>query len=155
MHSLHTLRNISHTSLDSTSALDIEDESETESNTFSANSSSKVINEDASIDAANILGLQLSGAIVSTVTDGKAQLEAHSKDGDAAEGVLLPIEHPTTHFISPSDLSSQLFANPTLAALRSANSPVSPNSVNSPPILLNTKCSGYFVEPVSPKRHRS
>jgi hypothetical protein len=55
--------------LDSASALDIEDESETESNTFSANSFSK---EDASIDAANILGLQLSNAIVSTVTDGKA-----------------------------------------------------------------------------------
>ena len=72
-------------------------------------------------------------------------------DGDDAS--LLPV---VEHFIRPSELSLQLFSNPTLAALRpttTTNSLVSPNSVNNnnrPPILLNTKCSGYFVEPVSP-----
>ena len=72
-------------------------------------------------------------------------------DGDDVS--LLPV---VEHFIRPSELSLQLFSNPTLAALRpttTTNSPVSPNSVNNnnrPPILLNTKCSGYFVEPVSP-----
>jgi len=114
VHPLHTLRNMSHTSTDTTSALEIEDESETELNAFPANSSSEV-----------------------------------TKSGDATEGASLPVESPpTTHFINPSDLSSQLFANPALAVLRSANSAVSPNSINSPPILLNTKCSGYFVEPM-------
>ena len=144
VHPLHTLRSMS-SSMDSTSALDIEDESETELNTLP---SSKVTKEDISSDAAHFSGLQLSDAVVSTVTNGEARLEVQSKGGDVAEGASLPVELPTTHFISPSDLSSQLFANPTLAALRSANSQVSPSSVNSPPILMNTKCSGYFVEPV-------
>jgi dual specificity phosphatase 12 len=139
---------MSHTS---TSALYIEDESETESNTFSANPSSKVTKEDISIDAAHTSGLQLSDAVIPTVVDDKAQLDPQSKGGDDAVEGASPIEPPTTHFISPSDLSSQLFANPTLAALRSANSPLSPSSVNSPPILLNAKCSGYFVEPVRPQ----
>ena len=150
VHPLHTLRNMSRTSMDSTSALDIEDESETELNAFPANSSSKVTKEDVLIDAVHISGPRLFDAIISTATDGRAQLEAQSKDGDVAEGALPPVESPpTTHFINPSDISSQSFANPALAALRSANSPVSPSSINSPLILLNTKCSGYFVEPVS------
>ena len=140
-HSLHTLRN-SHTPMDptlSTSALETEDESETELNAFLAK-------EDASIDAAQISGLQLSDAIVST----KAQLESQSQTGDTPAGASPSIESPTTHFISPTELASQLLANPNLAALRSPDIPVSQTLVNSPPILLNAKCSGYFVEPVSP-----
>ena len=153
-HPIHTLRNMSHTLMDSTSALDIEDESDTESNTFPANSSSTepdLSKEDVSIDAAHILGLQLSDAVVSSVTDGKIQPETQSnKGGNSTGGASLPVEH----FIRPSELSLHLFANPTLAALRSTSSPVSPSSVNSPPIILNAKCSGYFVEPVSPGMHR-
>lgn len=148
-HPIHTLRSMSHTLMDSTSALDIEDESDTESNTFPANSSSTELNlskEEVSIDAAHILGLQLSDAVVSAVTDGRDQPEALSKGGNFTSGASLPVEH----FIRPSELSLHLFANPTLAALRSINSPVSPSLlINSPPILLNAKCSGYFVEPVS------
>lgn len=57
----------------------------------------------------------------------------------------------------PSDLSAELFTNPTLAALRGINvvtrpSPLlspSAHAPYSPPILANSKCSGYFVEPVS------
>ena len=150
VHPIHTLRSmLPHTSMDSTSALDIEDDSETESNAFPANSSSteldlsELTKEDVSIDAAHVLCLQLSDAVI---TDGKVQSEAQSKGGNSTGGASLPVEH----FIRPSELSLHLFANPTLAALRSANSPVSPSLVNSPPILLNAKCSGYFVEPVSP-----
>ena len=148
-HPIHTLRSMSRTLMDSTSALDIEDESETESNTFPSNSSFTELGlskEDASIDAAHISGLQLSDAVVSTATDGKVKPEAQSKGGNSTGGVSLPVEH----FNRPSELSLQLFANPTLAALRSVNSPVSPSLINSPPTLLNAKCSGYFVEPVSP-----
>ena len=163
-HPLHTLRNMSHTSMDptnSTSALDIEDESETESNdpppaNSSSNGLSGPTKHEVSIGTAQTPGIQLSDAIVSTVTDDKAQLDAQSKGGaTAADGTSPPVELPTTHFSTPSDLASQLFANSKLAALRSADTPASPTLVNSPPILLNAKCSGYFVEPVSPGSSRS
>ena len=144
-HPIHTVRSMAHTSVDSTSALDIEDESDSELISFPANPPSAELDlskDNVTIDA-HILGLPLSDAVTSTVTDDNVQPEAQSKGaGDAS----LPVEH----FIKPSELSLHLFANPTLAALRSTNSPVSPSSVNSPPILLNAKCSGYFVEPVSP-----
>jgi dual specificity phosphatase 12 len=57
-----------------------------------------------------------------------------------------------------ADLAAQLHANPKLAALRSPGglsmtplqsaSRVIDKSSISPPILMNPKCSGYFVEPV-------
>ena len=84
-------------------------------------------------DAAHIL-FQFSNAVVSTVMDGEVQPEAQS-----------------TGLNSTGELSLHLFTNPILAALRSTNAPVSPSSVNSPHILFNAKCSGYFVEPVSPQ----
>ncbi len=61
-----------------------------------------------------------------------------------------------------ADLAAQLHSNPKLAALRPpgglAMTPMTPlqaapkvidKSSISPPILMNPKCSGYFVEPVS------
>ena len=58
----------------------------------------------------------------------------------------------------PSDLSAQLSSNAKLAALRGGLSIVpqpspslSPNHLRvptDPPLLINPKCSGYFVEPV-------
>jgi dual specificity phosphatase 12 len=57
-----------------------------------------------------------------------------------------------------ADLAAQLHANPKLAALRSPGglsmTPLhtTPRGIDkssiSPPILMNPKCSGYFVEPV-------
>ena len=58
-----------------------------------------------------------------------------------------------THYASGADLAAQLSSNPKLAALRAAAS-LSMTGLNgsraalSPPILMNPKCSGYFVEPV-------
>ena len=163
-------------STSSTSALEIEDESETESNDLPPNLSSKKVTlngfakQDVSIDDQmsslrlsdtvvstdkdgkqdvsvddQMSSLRLSDTVVSTDKDGKVQVEAVSKGGDTAESTSPPAETPTTHFINSSDLASQLLSNPNLAALRSANA----NSIRSPPILINTKCSGYFVEPVS------
>ncbi|TRM62330.1 hypothetical protein BD626DRAFT_498862 [Schizophyllum amplum] len=61
---------------------------------------------------------------------------------------------PATYF-SPSDLAAQLNANPKLTALRrdslgatSAGGPSRGSANSSPPILMNPKCSGYFVEPM-------
>ena len=58
-----------------------------------------------------------------------------------------------------ADLAAQLHANPKLAALRAPGgfsmtplhtaTRVIDKSSMSPPILMNPKCSGYFVEPVS------
>lgn len=70
-------------------------------------------------------------------------------------------------FSHPADIAAQLYANPKLAALRvpsgsGITSPTSPTQTPpsltitpnvartqfSPPLLINPKCSGYFVEPV-------
>ncbi len=91
----------------------------------------------------------------------------------------LPSQRPpisvSSSFIHPSDLAAQLASHPKLAALRTPSglamtpasggpsptrtAPQSPGLVNvksanyfapvSPPLLINPKCSGYFVEPVS------
>ncbi|EGO03696.1 hypothetical protein SERLA73DRAFT_69538 [Serpula lacrymans var. lacrymans S7.3] len=64
-----------------------------------------------------------------------------------------------SQFTSPTDLAAQLFANPKLAGLRSPGGTGPPTMSNgsaggvgrvavSPPILVNPKCSGYFVEPM-------
>ncbi|KAJ3756290.1 hypothetical protein EV360DRAFT_48232 [Lentinula raphanica] len=53
--------------------------------------------------------------------------------------------------VSPNDLAAQLYTNPKLAALRRGVSPPLPRTKPlpvSPPILMNPKCSGYFVEPM-------
>lgn len=60
-----------------------------------------------------------------------------------------------TQFVTPVDLAAQLNAHPKLAALRAPSSLAmtaitgSATKQNvSPPILMNPKCSGYFVEPM-------
>jgi dual specificity phosphatase 12 len=60
---------------------------------------------------------------------------------------------PSTQYATPSDLAAELHSHPKLAALRmppslSMTGISGPRSVVSPPILMNPKCSGYFVEPV-------
>ncbi|KAG8216902.1 protein-tyrosine phosphatase-like protein [Butyriboletus roseoflavus] len=67
-----------------------------------------------------------------------------------------PISTGGTQYASSTDLAAQLSSNPKLAALRTAAS-LSMTGLNgskvagmSPPILVNSKCSGYFVEPVMP-----
>ncbi|KAF9225740.1 hypothetical protein BS17DRAFT_777609 [Gyrodon lividus] len=63
---------------------------------------------------------------------------------------------PSTQYASPADLAAQLSSNLKLAALRTAPSlsmtgldgANGPKGALSPPILVNPKCSGYFVEPM-------
>lgn len=66
----------------------------------------------------------------------------------------------TSGLVHPSDLAAQLYANPQIAALRdglsivpqpslSLSPPINPLAQFNPPTLINSKCSGYFVEPVS------
>ena len=68
------------------------------------------------------------------------------------DGSTLVTEYPPPpHLVSPAELAAQLHANPKLAALRGGMTPQATSksgSPMSPPILVNPKCSGYFVEPV-------
>jgi dual specificity phosphatase 12 len=63
------------------------------------------------------------------------------------------IQTAQSSYISPADLAAQVAGNPKLAALRQSmtNTLIQANekpSVVSPPLLINPKCSGYFLEPV-------
>lgn len=72
-----------------------------------------------------------------------------------ASSIAAPAASPLQH---GSELAAQLHANPKLAALRSPGGlSMTPLQITtrvidkasiSPPILMNPKCSGYFVEPV-------
>ena len=55
-------------------------------------------------------------------------------------------------FVHPNSISAQLYANPNPAPLRTAGRPASatqpPTLTFVPPILVDPRCSGYFVEAV-------
>jgi dual specificity phosphatase 12 len=58
---------------------------------------------------------------------------------------------PSTPLANAADLATQLHSHPMLAALRSPRLMSQVQAIMtpiSPPILINPKCSGYFVEPV-------
>ncbi|KAF8636906.1 hypothetical protein AX17_003157 [Amanita inopinata Kibby_2008] len=100
-----------------------------------------------SIEDAILLGRSLSDAILSPASDMK--LHEH----DSCESETVNEKPPRPSLVNASDLAAQLYSNPKLATLRSpagvTSSPVLPrNHVVSPPILANSKCSGYFVEPM-------
>ncbi|KAF9559161.1 hypothetical protein CPC08DRAFT_763500 [Agrocybe pediades] len=128
--------------------------------------------QDLSIQASRLIGARLSDSVLSTPADAR-QNSSNETNGTAyfaavgnavnevtanAETTVEPT--PTTRLISSQDLAAQLFANPKIAALRSppltTSVPSTPNlpspkplgNMNSPPIILNPKCSGYFVEPM-------
>jgi len=121
-------------------------------------------------EAAKLLGRRLSDAVITpaseSIKDAPAILTGNTgiselsvTDTDTTKAISQ--EPMTTHLISPANLAAQLFANPKLAALRSpsfgsSSIPVSsppattqPKPLVSAPIIMNPKCSGYFVEPVS------
>ena len=65
-------------------------------------------------------------------------------------------QKPTPTLSHPSELAAQVYSNPTLAALRtgtvrptpSLKIPPNPSLTIGTSVLVNPKCSGYFVEPV-------
>ncbi|KAJ7778113.1 hypothetical protein B0H16DRAFT_1405873 [Mycena metata] len=101
------------------------------------------------LNAATRLGRRLSDAVIASPTD----------TSPPAPDERPSLESATTHFSSSEDIAAQLFANPKLAGLRgpmmSPLTPLTPLGTPkglpasvSPPILVNPKCSGYFVEPM-------
>ncbi|KAJ6627999.1 hypothetical protein B0H10DRAFT_1869341 [Mycena sp. CBHHK59/15] len=99
--------------------------------------------------AATRLGRRLSDAVIASPAEISPQESGAPDPGlDAASA-----EVATTHFSSSEDIASQLFAHPKLAAFRTPmmtplTSLQGAQKAVSPPILVNPKCSGYFVEPV-------
>ncbi|KAJ7666010.1 hypothetical protein DFH06DRAFT_1268219 [Mycena polygramma] len=98
--------------------------------------------------AATRLGRRMSDAVYASPPEVSPQGENPPETGATARP-------PTTHFSSSEDIAAQLCANPKLAAFRAPMmSPLTPlsgppkASPVSPPILVNPKCSGYFVEPM-------
>ncbi|KAI0630993.1 hypothetical protein C8Q77DRAFT_1130528 [Trametes polyzona] len=111
-------------------------------------------------------------------SENPTQAPAQPADEKADKVTPLPSQRPPlsvpSSFVHPSDLAAQLSSHPKLAALRAPagltmtptsggpsptrSAPQSPGLTNakssnyfapvSPPILINPKCSGYFVEPM-------
>ena len=82
--------------------------------------------------------------------DGSSQRQPQQQE----EPKQPPAPNASIQYASPADLAAQLHSHPKLAALRAPPS-LAMTSLNgsikqtmSPPILVNPKCSGYFVEPV-------
>jgi dual specificity phosphatase 12 len=108
-------------------------------------------------ETAREIGRRMSDAMISSPAEIKLGSEKGADRPDLPHDDLpAGSEHyPPTHLFTPAELAAQLHANPKLAALRSpmAMTPLQPSSTKtatpiSPPILINPKCSGYFVEPV-------
>jgi dual specificity phosphatase 12 len=113
------------------------------------------------------------GSIPTTVTvpspslkSGTSEMIPENRDSAPTMGKSRPLAISTAStgagtLQHGADLAAQLHANPKLAALRTpgglAMTPLNTNTSTraidksniSPPILMNPKCSGYFVEPVS------
>jgi dual specificity phosphatase 12 len=118
-------------------------------------------------EVAKFLGRRLSDAMMTPAPESNKDIPSTSDtipSAGAPEALLAPneasaaIQEPiTTHLISPTNLAAHLYASPKLASLRSpsfsSSLPTSPTvapslPIISAPIVVNPKCSGYFVEPV-------
>lgn len=130
------------------SALESEDEEHT------------VDNVEISHETAKLIGRRLSDAVLSPVGEIQENpLETHGKSKHALSDGQVPSEKTLTTMVSPLELAAELMTNPKLAPLR-ASHPGSQGTGLTPihsiakappqsaPILVNPKCSGYFVEPV-------
>ncbi|KAF5366119.1 hypothetical protein D9757_010932 [Collybiopsis confluens] len=119
----------------------------------------------SSTQVATHVGRRLSDAMITPATETTATSAADTTGVESSSAS----KSPASPLSSPNDLAAQLYANPKLAALRGGMplSPIhaatqgSPSSNGasvggggakplpiSPPILMNPKCSGYFVEPM-------
>ncbi|KDQ32112.1 hypothetical protein PLEOSDRAFT_1034159 [Pleurotus ostreatus PC15] len=122
----------------SMSALETEDDSEGEPPEAASKAS------ELSLGVASLLGRRMSDAVLATLS------EPNGPPGSEPQDSIID-----THFSSSSDMATQLNGNPALAGLRGslgmAMTPLSgktPATPISPPILMNPKCAGYFVEPM-------
>jgi dual specificity phosphatase 12 len=93
-----------------------------------------------SLEAATSLGHQLSDAISASPNLPQDRVPPPLVETMSTADVnSQPHSAPPREVTSPSDLAAHLFANPNLVSLKWGTSP---------PILNNSQCSGYFLEPV-------
>lgn len=92
---------------------------------------------------------------VSEVRRGEGDSETDSSQQQQQAEVQSQVPGSDIQYASPADLAAHLYANPKLAALRAPPSLAMTTITGcatkqnpSPPILMNPKCSGYFVEPM-------
>jgi len=108
-----------------------------------------------------MLGRGLSDSLSMSAVEIDDESEAEtSPDPKQASKDEKPLTVPLTNggYAHPKDLAAELHSNPKLAALRSqigglSMTPLQTNNIRPmspmlPPILVNPKCSGYFVEPM-------
>jgi dual specificity phosphatase 12 len=102
-------------------------------------------------------GAAISGRGLSDSLSMSALEDDSDPDEPTESSTAVKNEKTNGGFAHPNDISAELYANPTLAALRSAMGGLSMTPLQTsvkqavptlPPILANPKCSGYFVEPV-------
>ncbi|KAM6503317.1 hypothetical protein JOM56_000260 [Amanita muscaria] len=94
------------------------------------------------METARLIGRRMSNTIITPAGDKKPEANGGVDGGG-------PDKPQMTSLISPTELAAQLYSNPKLAALRTPSGVGAPKTTPiSPPILLNAKCSGYFVEPM-------
>ncbi|KAG6850082.1 hypothetical protein H0H93_001215 [Arthromyces matolae] len=159
---LQNLAEIPHTeNMHSSSALESDEDEPIVAERKSASPVSMVESQtEISRRTAQLIGRRMSDAVISPLKDPQeSPLESfqtmryaldENHPQQAGEKTL-----PTT-FISPSELAAELMTNPKLAALRTHGLETSPtphlsrppSQSQSAPILMNPKCSGYFVEPM-------
>jgi dual specificity phosphatase 12 len=122
----------------------------------------------ATVSTPRMGGIPTAETVPSTApTSGASETVSANSDSTPTSGKSRPPPPPPLSIASAgggslqhgADLAAQLHANPKLSALRppggftmtplhTAPRVVDKSSI-SPPILMNSKCSGYFVEPVS------
>jgi len=109
------------------------------------------------IEGAAMLGRGLSDSLSMSALETEEDVEEEITEPKVSTA---PKEEKTPNngnFVHPRDLTAELYANPKFAALRSQMGGLSmtpmqmsakPVTPVLPPILVNQKCSGYFVEPM-------
>jgi hypothetical protein len=113
------------------------------------------------MEGAAMLGRGLSDSLSMSALETEEDVEEETTEleGSPAPKEKNPHLPPSNGgFVHPHDLTAELYANPKLAALRLQVGGLSmtpmqmsakPAPLVIPPILVNQKCSGYFVEPAS------
>jgi len=96
-----------------------------------------------STDGTPGLGCGISESLSMSASVEEREVEEEKPDSPSING-----------FAHPNSISARLYANPNLAPLRTAGRPASttqpPTLTPVPPILVDPRCSGYFVETVCP-----
>lgn len=144
----------------SMSALDTEDDHESDEPKNGQATDSPPLRVDVKSLRSSSMSMEGLGKDLSDAIDASVATDDSMSTGTATQSetvrVLSPVHESqdtsktSTQYASPLDLAAELHSHPKLVALRTppSLSMTGIRSVASPPILMNPKCSGYFVEPV-------